>query len=80
MIKQMKCGADWEAYDPASTVMCSVCIEEYTGYVAPGYGTNGYAQTAYNGYGYNNNMYTNGYNMGYSRGDITGNYCFYITW
>ena len=72
MMKQMKCTADWDAYDPPPTVMCSVCIEEYTGY-APGYGTNGYSQTGYKGYGYNNNMYSNGYNnMGYNRGDMTG--------
>jgi len=69
----MKCTSDWDMYEQAaSSVMCSVCIEEYAGY--PGYSSNGYTQYGgYAGYGYNNGMYANGYsNMGYSQSDMAG--------
>lgn len=71
----MKCTADWELYDPQASVMCSVCIEEYSGF-NNGYGSNGYTQMGYTGYGFNNNSYTNGYiNMGYNGTEVSGKYC-----
>ncbi|XP_052782735.1 fibronectin type-III domain-containing protein 3A-like isoform X3 [Mya arenaria] len=70
---EMKCTTDWETYDQNSPVMCSVCIEEYSGYTT-GYSSNGYTQyNGYSGYGYNNGMYSNGYaNVGYNRTDMSG--------
>ena len=77
MMKPMKCTTDWEVYDPTASVMCSVCIEEYSGY-SNGYGSNGYSQMGYtsstSGYGFNNNnSYSNGYiNMGYNGSEGSG--------
>lgn len=68
----MKCTTDWEVYDPTACVMCSVSIEEYSGYNS-NYGSNGYSPMGYSGYGFNNSSYGNGYiNMGYNGNDGSG--------